>query len=106
VGAVAALNDPWQPALLRLIGLVGEAAQEVEKPAGVCGEAAADPMLACVLVGLGVSSLSMNAPSLGRVGAMLASVSVDACQTAARMAMSAGTPAAARMAAKAALGLD
>jgi phosphotransferase system enzyme I (PtsI) len=106
VGAVAALNDPWQPALLRLIGLVGEVAQEVGKPAGVCGEAAADPMLACVLVGLGVSSLSMNAPSVGRVGAMLGSVSIDACQTAARMATSAGTAGGARMAAKAALGLD
>jgi phosphotransferase system enzyme I (PtsI) len=106
VGAVAALNDPWQPALLRLIGMVGDAAEAAGKPAGVCGEAAADPMLACVLVGLGVSSLSMNAPAITRVGALLAAVSVDSCQTAARMASSAGTVAAARMAAKAALGLD
>ncbi len=44
LGAVAALNDPWQPALLRLIAMVGEAAKEKGKPAGVCGEAAADPL--------------------------------------------------------------
>jgi phosphotransferase system enzyme I (PtsI) len=106
VGAVAALNDPWQPALLRLIAMVGEAAEEAGKPAGVCGEAAADPMLACVLVGLGMSSLSMNAPAITRVGALLAEVSLDSCQTAARITMAAGTAASARMAAKAALGLD
>jgi phosphoenolpyruvate-protein phosphotransferase (PTS system enzyme I) len=106
VGAVATLNDPWQPALLRLVRLVGEAAQASGKPAGVCGEAAADPMLACVLVGLGVSSLSMNAPSVSRVGAQLAAVSVDRCQTAGRLAAEAGTAALARTAARAALGLD
>jgi phosphotransferase system enzyme I (PtsI) len=105
VGAVAALNDPWQPALLRLIAMVGEAAEASGKPAGVCGEAAADPMLACVLVGLGVSSLSMNAPSVSRVGAQLAAVSVDRCQTAGRTAAAAGTAALARSTAKAALGL-
>ncbi|HEX5404055.1 MAG TPA: phosphoenolpyruvate--protein phosphotransferase [Pseudonocardiaceae bacterium] len=104
VGAVAALNDPWQPALLRLVRIVGEAAQASGKPAGVCGEAAADPLLACVLVGLGVSSLSMNAPSVTRVGAQLAEVSVDRCQTAGRLAAEAATAALARTAAKAALG--
>lgn len=106
LGAVAALNDPWQPALLRLIGQVGAAATATGKPAGVCGEAAADPLLACVLVGLGVSSLSMNAPAVTRVGATLAAVSVDACQTAARVASAAGTAAAARLDARAALGVD
>ncbi|HKN96337.1 MAG TPA: putative PEP-binding protein, partial [Pseudonocardiaceae bacterium] len=104
VGAVAALNDPWQPALLRLVAIVGEAAVAADKPAGVCGEAAADPLLACVLVGLGVSSLSMNPSALDSVGAMLASVSLDQCQTAGRIAMAAGTPASARTAARAALG--
>ncbi|GDY30906.1 phosphoenolpyruvate--protein phosphotransferase [Gandjariella thermophila] len=103
-GAVAALNDPWQPALLRLIARVGEAAGEVGKPAGVCGEAAADPRLACVLVGLGVSSLSMNAAALTMVGATLARVNHDQCQSAARAAAAAADPTAARQAVHAALG--
>src|SRR5436305_347734 len=72
LGAVAALNDPWQPALLRLVALVGRAAGETGKPAGVCGEAAADPHLAAVLVGLGMTSLSMNAGAVNRVGPGLA----------------------------------
>ncbi|HEY7813317.1 MAG TPA: putative PEP-binding protein, partial [Nakamurella sp.] len=105
VGAVAALNDPWQPALLRLIALVGDAARVSGKPAGVCGEAAADPVLACVLVGLGVSSLSMNVAAISRVGATLAAVDLDACQAAADAASRAGSPAAAKLAARTALGL-
>ncbi len=103
VGAVAALNDPWQPALLRLIALVTEAARAADKPAGVCGEAAADPLLACVLAGLGVSSLSMNAPAITLVGATLGEATIDACQIAARAAVAAPDPRAARAAARAAL---
>ncbi|WHT19481.1 PEP-utilizing enzyme [Crossiella sp. CA-258035] len=103
LGALATLNDPWQPALLRLIALVGEAATATGKPAGVCGEAAADPDLACVLTGLGLTSLSMNNAALTQVGARLAGVRLDACQLAARAALAAKDPAHARTAAHAAL---
>ncbi|MGI5503861.1 phosphoenolpyruvate--protein phosphotransferase [Lentzea sp. CA-135723] len=101
LGGVAALNDPWQPALLRLIAQVGEAATATGKPVGVCGEAAADPLLACVLIGLGITSLSMNHTALTGVGAKLATTSVDICQLAARGALAAGDPASAKLAAKA-----
>ncbi|GAB3574020.1 phosphoenolpyruvate--protein phosphotransferase [Amycolatopsis endophytica] len=100
LGAVAALNDPWQPALLRLIALVGTAARESGKPAGVCGEAAADPVLARVLTGLGVTSLSMNAAAVRAVGASLAAVTLAGCESAARAALTAANPAAAREAAR------
>lgn len=101
LGGVAALNDPWQPALLRLISLVGEAATATGKPVGVCGEAAADPLLACVLIGMGVTSLSMNHTALSGVGARLATSSMDICQLAARGALAAGDPASAKLAARA-----
>ncbi|QQQ76435.1 phosphoenolpyruvate--protein phosphotransferase [Saccharothrix sp. 6-C] len=101
VGAVAALNDPWQPALLRLVKLVGDAGTAAGKPVGVCGEAAADPLLACVLTGLGVTSLSMNHTALAGVGAKLASTSFDLCQLAARGAVAAADPASAKLAARA-----
>ncbi|SDH54784.1 phosphotransferase system, enzyme I, PtsI [Lentzea fradiae] len=101
LGGVAALNDPWQPALLRLIALVGEAATTTGKPVGVCGEAAADPLLACVLIGLGVTSLSMNHTALAGVGARLATSSMDICQLAARGALAAADPASAKLAARA-----
>ena len=101
LGGVAALNDPWQPALIRLIAQVGEAATATGKPVGVCGEAAADPLLACVLIGLGITSLSMNHTALTGVGAKLATTSVDICQLAARGALAAGDPATAKLAARA-----
>jgi phosphoenolpyruvate-protein phosphotransferase (PTS system enzyme I) len=44
--ALAEMNDPWQPALLRTIEMVTSAAARSNKPVGVCGEAAADPLLA------------------------------------------------------------
>ena len=52
---LATLTDPWQPAVLVLVAMAIKAGVAVDKPVGVCGEAAADPLLACVLVGLGVS---------------------------------------------------
>jgi phosphotransferase system enzyme I (PtsI) len=62
-GELADLLDPWQPALLDLIAITGRAGSADPSRVGACGEAAGDPLLACVLVGLGVRSLSM-APGL------------------------------------------
>ena len=63
---------------------------------GVCGEAAADPALAVVLVGLGVSTLSMTARSLAAVGAVLKTVTLAEAQELARLALSAPRAAEAR----------
>ena len=69
LGTVADLQDPWNPAVLRLIREVGRAGESTRKPVGVCGEAAADPTLAVVLIGLGVTSLSMSPIALADVRA-------------------------------------
>ena len=89
IGAVARLQDPWQPAILDLVAATtaGGAANGI--PTGVCGEAAADPALACVLVGLGVNTLSMSAGALPGVRAALAAHSLDDCKQAAYAARSA-----------------
>ncbi len=73
---LAALTDPWQPAVLTLVAMAVRAGAAAGKPVGVCGEAAADPLLACVLAGLGVTSLSAAAAALQGVGARLAQVSL------------------------------
>ncbi len=93
LGTLAALNTPWQPAVLQLIRLTaaGSAAEGHDKPVGVCGEAAADPALAVVLVGLGVTTLSMTARSLSAVGAVLASVTLADAQRIAALALAAPT---------------
>ncbi|MDQ0278165.1 phosphotransferase system enzyme I (PtsI) [Arthrobacter silviterrae] len=98
LGPLAALNNPWQPAVLQLVRLTvaGALAEGSGKPVGVCGEAAADPALAVVLVGLGVSTLSMTARSLAAVGAVLATVTLKEAQEIATLALSANSPAQAK----------
>jgi phosphoenolpyruvate-protein phosphotransferase/dihydroxyacetone kinase phosphotransfer subunit len=96
--SLAALNDPWQPALLRLIEIVTTAASQSGKPVGVCGEAAADPLFAVVLTGLGVSSLSMAPGALVDVGRSLAAVTLEVCRQAARAACDSDSPDSARAA--------
>ncbi len=100
---LARLTTPWQPGVLALIGMTAAAGQKVGKPVGVCGEAAADPYLACVLVGLGVTSLSMAVAAIPAVGAQLARVTMDQCKAAAEAVLKADTDTAAREAARAAL---
>ncbi|WP_461188265.1 phosphoenolpyruvate--protein phosphotransferase [Arthrobacter sp. Z4-13] len=91
LGPLANLNTPWQPAVLRLVGLTveGSRAEGSNKPVGVCGEAAADPALAVVLTGLGVSTLSMTARSLAAVAAVLKTVTLEEAQQLAKLALSA-----------------
>ncbi len=100
---LAHLTDPWQPAVLQLIAITAEAGRQARKPVGVCGEAAADPLLACVLVGMGITSLSMAAAAVRPVGARLATVSYDLCEEAAEAALSASDPEAGRAAVRALL---
>ncbi|GAB3134160.1 phosphoenolpyruvate-utilizing N-terminal domain-containing protein [Tsukamurella serpentis] len=100
---LAALTDPWQPAVLRLIAMTAAAGSAAGKPVGVCGEAAADPLLACVLVGLGVTSLSCAAGAAAAVGARLSGASAEQCRRAAEAAVATADPAAARESALAAL---
>jgi len=88
-GPLAALNDPWQPGLLRLVQATGTAGAETGKSVGVCGEAASDPVLAVVLVGLGVVSLSMSARVISEVGELLRTVTLEECTRLAGLALDA-----------------
>ncbi|MYY85123.1 phosphoenolpyruvate--protein phosphotransferase [Streptomyces sp. SID335] len=103
VGAVSRLQDPWQPALLDLVALSAEAASAEGKSCGVCGEAASDPLLACVLTGLGVTSLSMGAASIPYVRATLGKYTLAQCERAASAARAADSAEEARKAAQAVL---
>lgn len=100
---LAALSTPWQPAVLSLVGSACAGGAEHGRPVGVCGEAASDPSLAPVLVGLGVTSLSMAPRALGDVAAVLAATSSDLCTELARIAVASPTAAAARAAVRARL---
>ncbi|RII43242.1 phosphoenolpyruvate--protein phosphotransferase [Galactobacter valiniphilus] len=93
---LAALNDPWQPAVLRLIeatvngaGLASARPGAARRTVGVCGEAASDPLLARVLIGLGVDSLSMSPGALAAVAEALAASTLEQCRAAATAALTA-----------------
>jgi phosphotransferase system enzyme I (PtsI) len=86
-GELAPLLDPWQPALLDLVNSSCSGAGG--KPVGVCGEAAGDPLLALVLVGLGVSSLSMAVPKVPAVRLALSLHDPQACAAMAEVALGA-----------------
>ncbi|MCD2499695.1 phosphoenolpyruvate--protein phosphotransferase [Microbacterium nymphoidis] len=102
LGSVADLQSPWHPAVLSLIGSVGSAGAELAKPVGICGEAAADPLLAVVLVGLGATSLSMAPSALADVRASLTRYTLDDARRIAAAALAASDAAGARAAARAA----
>jgi phosphotransferase system enzyme I (PtsI) len=99
LGSVASYQDPWHPAVLRLIKMLGDAGTAAGKPVGVCGEAAADPLLAVVLVGLGATTLSMTPAALADVRAELAGVTMEEARAKAAAALGARTAADARAAA-------
>jgi phosphotransferase system enzyme I (PtsI) len=91
-GELADLLDPWQPALLDLIHITAQAGLAAGKSVGVCGEAAASPTLAPVLVGLGVTSLSMSASAVADVRDALAAVTLGECREMAAEALAGRRP--------------
>lgn len=90
-GALADLLSPWQPALLHLVGSACAGGESTGAHVGVCGEAGGDPLLALVLVGLGVASLSMAPGKVPAVRAALALHDLDRCRRMADLALAAPT---------------
>jgi phosphoenolpyruvate-protein phosphotransferase (PTS system enzyme I) len=92
-GELADLLDPWQPGLLDLIKMTADAGVAAGKPVGICGEAGASPTLAPILVGLGVTSLSMSASAVADVRDALAAVTLAQCREMASDALAGRRPA-------------
>jgi phosphocarrier protein FPr len=77
---LAALADALHPAVLGAIARVTEAARAHGRWVGVCGEVAADVEAAPILVGLGVTELSVRPPAVPRLKAVLRTLSQSDCQ--------------------------
>jgi phosphotransferase system enzyme I (PtsI) len=97
-GELADLLDPWQPAVLQLVATVAAAGRDLNKPVGICGEAAGDPLLALVFTGMGITTLSMSAPSVPAVRAALATHTLADCRRLADLALNAADAQSARKA--------
>lgn len=79
--------DGLHPAVLRMIHQTVQAATTHGKWVGVCGGIAGEPLGAAILVGLGVSELSVSIPSVAAVKAKLRSLSLSQVQDLAKRAL-------------------
>jgi phosphoenolpyruvate-protein phosphotransferase (PTS system enzyme I) len=77
---VSYLYEPLHPALLRLIAGVAQAAKTAGISVTVCGEMAGDPMVAPVLLGLGIYELSMSAVAIPEVKAVMRAMTLAGAQ--------------------------
>ncbi len=87
--AVAALSDPLDPGVLRLIDHVCRVAGD-RIDVAVCGEAASDELAVPILAGLGVHELSVSPAAVPRVKAAVRQLEVGRCATVASLALGLG----------------
>lgn len=100
---LATLFDPLHPAVARLISTVSQAGRSADIEVSACGEMAADPSGAALLLGLGVKVLSVAWPSLPEVERLVRRLRIADVRTAAAQAMAAASGPAARRALEACL---
>jgi multiphosphoryl transfer protein len=79
--------DGLHPAVLRMIDQACRAAVAKNRWVGVCGGVAGDPLGAVILIGLGVTELSVSVPSIAAIKARIRSVSLQEAQALARRAL-------------------
>ena len=84
---VAYLHEPYHPAVLRLIQRTIENGKAAGIPVGMCGEMAADPALAVVLLGLGLDEFSMSSASVPEVKSAIRSTNLSEAKAVAAAAM-------------------
>jgi phosphotransferase system enzyme I (PtsI) len=77
---VANLYSPANPAVLTLIRGTIEAANGARIPVSMCGEMAGDPIFTALLVGLGLTELSVAPPAIPEIKKIIRNVSYDKCR--------------------------
>ena len=83
--------NPHHPAVLHAIKRVADAAAKAGKKASVCGEMAADPLNALLMVGMGIREFSLSAPSIPAVKQAIRAHSLEECRKLARSVLACRT---------------
>ncbi|MCW8128998.1 MAG: phosphoenolpyruvate--protein phosphotransferase [Planctomycetota bacterium] len=81
---VAHLYTPAHPAVIQLIKRVVDAGLEFDKPVGMCGEMAGEPVYTILLLGLGLSELSVAPPSIPSIKRIIRTLKYSDCQSGAQ----------------------
>jgi multiphosphoryl transfer protein len=89
--AVASGIDALDPAVLRLVGQTCAGAATQDTWVGVCGGLASDPLVVPILIGLGVTELSVAPAMVAEIKALVRALDMDQCRTLARAACAAPT---------------
>jgi phosphoenolpyruvate-protein kinase (PTS system EI component) len=90
--AVAALADPLNPAVLRLIHQVIQVAHAQGKWVGMCGELAGQPEAIPLLLGMGLDEFSMTASAVPAAKALIRTLSRSQAQRLAKHVLSLTEP--------------
>lgn len=89
---VAELSDAFQPAVLRLIRMVIDAAHAEHKWVGMCGELAGEPLATPILIGLGLDEFSMSPPFIPLVKQIIRNLTAEEMVDLAKDALQLETP--------------
>ena len=71
---LARLFNPFHPAVLHLLRATADAGRAAGIEVSVCGELAANPLGAYLLLGLGITALSVNPPALPEIKKVIRSI--------------------------------
>ncbi len=85
--SLAAQASPFNPAILRLIKTVTDVGKGHNRPVSLCGAMASDPLAACLLVGLGLRDLSMEAAAIPEIKEAIRRLTVAEAEAIAEQAL-------------------
>jgi phosphotransferase system enzyme I (PtsP) len=77
---VTSYHQPYHPALLQSLKIVADAAHKAGKPVTVCGEMAGDPKAVALLLGMGLTSLSISPGSAEGIREAFARIKLRDCE--------------------------
>jgi phosphoenolpyruvate-protein phosphotransferase len=85
--ALADRLDGMHPAVLRLVGLAAQGASRHDRPVGVCGAMASEPLAVPLLIGLGAHSLSASPAAIPGIKAVVRRLAQAECRAVAQRAL-------------------